>query len=302
MSKIEIHADDYGVSLHNAKEIMQLIQADCLDSVSILPNMNCFDGAREYWFENIREKHVDISIHLNFVDGYAVSEKKNLSFLVDETGLFTVSWGKLFFYSFHPFLYKQVKEQLKIEIKAQIEKMINEYKLMDTSGGLRIDSHQHTHMIPIVMTAVTEVLAEMDIYVEYIRDSRELLMPYLTVLSKWSSHQWINLCKVFILNICSKMNRKCRESFPQKTMYLCGVFLSGEMDKARLEKLLTAYHKRTEKQNANLEVLFHPGIMLQSEIESCHNNKPTNQFYLSSNRTIERESLYEMKCIWDHFM
>ena len=42
--------------------------------------------------------------------------------------------------------------------------------------GLRIDSHQHTHMIPVVAEALFEVLEEQGWKASYIRDAKE---PFL---------------------------------------------------------------------------------------------------------------------------
>ena len=38
---------------------------------------------------------------------------------------------------------------------------------------LRIDSHQHTHMIPVVAEALFEVLEEQGWKVSYVRDAKE---------------------------------------------------------------------------------------------------------------------------------
>ena len=42
MSKPDIHADDYALTLNTSKDMLACMQAGRLDSISIVPNMSCF--------------------------------------------------------------------------------------------------------------------------------------------------------------------------------------------------------------------------------------------------------------------
>ena len=159
MKKIDVHADDYGLTMNTSIDIMEGVNAGKLNSISIMPNTTCFDVAKKYFFENVLENKMPlISVHLNFMEGYCVADKSKLSYLVDEDGLFCISWGTLVKYNYNYFIRKKVKEQLKVEIRAQLHKVIDAYGLLAEDKKLRVDSHQHTHMIPIVMEALIEVI------------------------------------------------------------------------------------------------------------------------------------------------
>ena len=77
------------------------------------------------------------------MEGRCLSEPEILEGLVDGEGHFCISWEKLFFQSWLPGR-SELKNKLKKEIFLQIEAVKKEFPEMDK---LRIDSHQHTHMI-----------------------------------------------------------------------------------------------------------------------------------------------------------
>ena len=160
MNKIDVHADDYGLTLNTSRDIMEGINAGKLHSISIMPNTTCFDKTREYFYNHIeRDKMPVISVHLNFMEGYCVSDKSELGYLVEE-GLFHISWGTLVKYNYNFVIRNKVKEQLKKEIKAQLFRVIEGYHLLENGRKLRVDSHQHTHMIPAVFKALIKALTE----------------------------------------------------------------------------------------------------------------------------------------------
>ena len=51
MRKVDVHADDYGLTLNTSKDIMEGINAGKLNSISIMPNTTCFEEAREYFYK-----------------------------------------------------------------------------------------------------------------------------------------------------------------------------------------------------------------------------------------------------------
>ena len=201
MKKIDVHADDYGLTLNTSIDIMEGIKAGKLKSISVMPNTSCFEIARNYFYANIDEAKMPvISVHLNFMEGYCIADKSKLSYLVDEEGLFNISWGNLVKYNYNLMIRSKVKEQLKIEIEAQLKKVICGYHLLDDKRKLRVDSHQHTHMIPIVMEALIEVIKEKKYSTEYIRISKEPWDVYLKKVQFLLSYRIINMIKVMVLN------------------------------------------------------------------------------------------------------
>ena len=49
MTKIETHADDYGLTMEASKKILQCVKEGKLSAVSILPNLSCFEEAALLW-------------------------------------------------------------------------------------------------------------------------------------------------------------------------------------------------------------------------------------------------------------
>ena len=257
-----------------------------------MPNTTCFEETKEYFYKNIDENHMPkISVHLNFMEGYCVSNKAELGYLVDKEGLFNISWGTLVKYNYNFTVRKKVKAQLKTEIKAQLQRVIDGYHLLDGGKRLRVDSHQHTHMIPIVMESLLEVIEEEKIPTEYIRISQEPWIVYLKKVHLIFSYRVINMIKVIILNWYSIKGEKLLKAAGIPTMLLSGVFLSGKMDTSRVKELLPDLKKTADKKNVQLEVLFHPGSALKEEIGMEFNHPDANEFYLSSNRQIEYKAM-----------
>lgn len=292
---MDIHADDYGLTMQTSIDIMEGVKAKKLNSISIMPNTTCFDTAREYFFKNINREHMPLcSVHLNFMEGYCAAEKEKLNYLVDKEGLFTISWGKLIKYNYFPFVRNKVKKQLKTEIKAQIDKTTQAYGLLEDGKKLRVDSHQHTHMIPLVMEALLEVIEEERYPIEYIRISKEPWIVYIKQLKLIPTYRVINLIKVMVLNWYSHKDEKLLRKQSLSSMLLSGVFLSGKMDAKRMKILLPHLEKYAQKKKLPLEVLFHPGSALKEEIGKEFNHPDANEFYLSPNRKIEYKAMMEL--------
>lgn len=295
MKKIDVHADDYGLTMQTSRDIMEGIKAKKLNSISIMPNTTCFEAARDFFFENLNREHMPLcSVHLNFMEGYCVADKEELSYLVDKEGLFIISWGKLVEYNYIPKVRDKVKKQLKTEIKAQIEKTVRAYGLLEQGKKLRVDSHQHTHMIPLVMEALLEVVEEERYPTEYIRISREPWTVYIKQLKLLPTYRVINLIKVMVLNWYSRRDEKLLKKKGLPSMLLSGVFLSGKMDGERVKILLPGLEKYAQKKGLSLEVLFHPGSALEEEIGKEFNHPDANEFYLSENRKTEYKAMMDL--------
>lgn len=135
----------------------------------------------------------------------------------------------------------RIKKQLKAEIKAQTDRFTD---FFGTSNAIRFDSHQHTHMIPICYWALLEVIVEQHYRTEYIRITKEPIMPFLQDISLWKTYRYINWIKNLLLNFYApEMERTIEKNKPSwqdanAPMFLWGVLMSGKMDKKRVTKLL----------------------------------------------------------------
>lgn len=296
MNQIDIHADDYALSMNASRIILQAVNQGQLHSTSILPNMSCFEEAAELWKSELKEgMNPHLSIHLNFMEGYSCSEPKKVSLLTDENGLFTVGWIGLVKYDHNRKKRKEVKAQLKTEIRAQIQKVAGTYRLGEKGQKLRIDSHQHTHMIPLVMEALLEVIDEDRLAVEFIRNTREDWRIYLTKPGMYPTYRLINIIKVILLNWYSYRNEKLLKNRNLTPMVFFGLLFSGKMDYERVSCFLPGLQKRCEKKGRMLEVTLHPGGLLEEEISGEFNDPSSLHFYLSKGREIEKDTLEKMR-------
>ena len=295
MSKIEIHADDYALTMNTSRRILEGVNAGKLNGISVLANMESYDKALELWKKELKkERNPKISVHLNFMEGHCLASKNDVELLVDKRGYFRLSWMDLVKYNYNPLRYKEVKKQLKTEIKEQLHKVIMDYGLMD-AGKIRVDSHQHTHMIPIVMRALLEVLEEDNISTEYIRISKEVIWPYVKQVKFYFTYRVINLVKVAILNFFAFEDEKLLKKRNIPSMILSGVFMSGHMDLERIAAILPDLRKSVNKRGVLLEILFHPGKALKEEVGEEFISPDANMFYLSSNREVEYQAMMKLE-------
>ena len=67
--------------------------------------------------------------------------------------------------------------------------------------------------------------------------------------------------------------------------------MSGRMDYERILKLYGAMNRKAERDNRVLEILFHPGMVLQEEVSAELGDAAAEEFYLTNDRHVEKESV-----------
>lgn len=308
MNRPDIHADDYALTLNTSKDMLECMRAGRLDSISIVPNMSCFEACMELFYEEIPKLPFLplMSVHLDFVEGRSLAGREAVPDLLKPgSDLMGLGWGGLFSASYLPGKRKKIKTQLKREIKAQlarvqkaIEKCMAIAKEAGVScgqRGLRIDSHQHAHMIPVVWEAVSEVISEEGYETEYIRNSKEVLGVFLTEVSLYKTYRPINFVKNRLLALYShRADRYCK-AHGMERMYLWGLVMSGRMDKGRIQKLYGKMKEKAEKDGRTLEILFHPGLTLPEEVTPEIAREAADDFYLRKDRHVEKAAVLHMK-------
>lgn len=308
MSKPDIHADDYALTLNTSKDMLACMRAGKLDSISIVPNMSCFEACMELLYEEIPNLPFLplMSVHLDFVEGRSLAGKEAVPDLTKpDSDLMGLGWGGLFGASYLPGKRRKIKSQLVREIKAQMKRVQEAVEkcrsIAEKSGvpcaqkGLRIDSHQHAHMIPVVWEAILETISEEGYQVEYIRNSKEVLGVFLTDASLYKTYRPINFVKNRLLNFYSyKVDRYCR-ACGMKPMYLWGLVMSGRMDKGRVARLYQKMREKAEKDGRTLEILFHPGLILPEEVTPEIAKEAAADFYLRKDRHLEMAAVLHMK-------
>ena len=293
MYEIDFHADDYAASVGNSKRILTLLQAGKVDSLSVITNMGCYGECmrmlRESW--ELFPKKPLLSVHINLIDGYRLSSPEKAQIIQN-------SWGHLFLHNFLPGR-KQLIHTLTREAQAQIRAFLEETKdLKDDQGNplpLRIDSHVHTHMIPMVFDALADALhqAGLQDQVRFIRCSSEPLSMFLFTPGVAGTLSPVSIIKNLTLHLLSHSVRgKLRQmGIPAGRVF--GIAMTGEMDLKRVSLLLPKMTKYAQRKNAHLEVMSHPGRTQESELVPEYGPDDRKAF-LSPKRDVEYEMLMNL--------
>lgn len=307
MLKTDIHADDYALTVNTSRDMLSCMLKGQLDSISVVPNMSCFQECIELFYQAIPKMPFlpKISVHLDFVEGHCLAPAGEVPLLVkDGSSLMGLAWGGLFTLSYLPWKRGAAKAQLKKEIKAQIDRVqeavIHAMDLAKKQGivcgqkNLRIDSHQHAHMIPVVWEALTEVIVEEHYEVEYIRNSKEMLGAFISEVSLWKTYRPINFVKNRLLALYSHRADRYAKEHHMKQMYLWGLVMSGHMDYDRIVRLYPKIAAKAGRDGRVLEILFHPGLTLPEEMSEEIGEEAARDFYLRQDRHVEMEAIKKM--------
>lgn len=235
MKKLIINADDFGQTKGITKAIIKAHKSGIVTSTTVIVNYPDFE---DYTVKEIN-KNLDLSygIHVNLVDGFALTGKSSLT---NKRGEF-LGLGK-FVYKLYTFQIKT--NDLEKEIEAQIIKLNSIVKISHA------DSHRHTHMMPGVFNTYLKVLKKNN--VDKIRLPNETLFQKIKYESKFNSTFFTKLLVTFVSNISKKKIKKL--NFKTTDKYL-GMSLLGaknnhlEMFKSILNKV----------ENGTCEILCHPG-------------------------------------------
>ncbi len=283
---ILFHADDYGASPEISKQILSCCRKGALNSLSVLPNSPhleaCMDLLAPY------RQSLQISIHLNLAEGPSAAGAEQVPLLVDGRGMFSISFLKLFLLSFTG-KRKELKRQLKAEMRAQLVRML---PYVET---LRLDSHQHYHMIPIVLESILETVSDLHREIAFLRIPAEPVLPFLLHPSLYLTYRPVNLVKQTVLRVLYGMDRRLLAPYRKNSAVFFGILLSGRMDLERVGKLLPSFLRIAERKGMPLEVLCHPGGTADADTLMDPDNRDCAGFYTSAGRKAERRMLMEIE-------
>ncbi len=283
---ILFHADDYGASPEISKQILSCCRKGALNSLSVLPNSphleECMDLLAPY------RQSLQISIHLNLAEGPSAAGAEQVPLLVDGRGRFSISFLKLLLLSFTG-KRKELKRQLKAEMRAQLVRML---PYVET---LRLDSHQHYHMIPIVLESILETVSDLHREIAFLRIPAEPVLPFLLHPSLYLTYRPVNLVKQTVLRVLYGMDRRLLAPYRKNSAVFFGILLSGRMDLERVGKLLPSFLRIAERKGMPLEVLCHPGGTADADTLMDPDNRDCVGFYTSAGRKAERRMLMEIE-------
>lgn len=284
MTKIEFHADDYGLFPTQSHRILDCHRNGNLNGISVMTNSahlaECMSDMHLF------SEEVAVSVHLNLIEGRSLS---GAPLLTDEAGNLSGSFGKLLLRSYLPGR-NRYRQQLKQELSAQIGEI---RKYFPEGTPVRLDGHAHYHMIPVVFDAMMDVIREENLPVSYIRIPREYLRIYLPHLKKLQEFSPINIVKVMILNFLS-LRAKIRYGKILKNLekkLFMGVFLSGRMYYENVIHLMPGALALAEKLGMGLEILGHPGGVFEQE-DIARITAPEDAAFLTNDLRNREKSLF----------
>lgn len=284
---VEYHADDYGLFPAQSRRILDCYENGALNGISIMPNSPYLAETMQ-WIAPYRDK-IAVTVHLNFMEGTALAGRDVVPDLVDANGNFSIGFGRLLLISYCPPLKRKYQAEVKAELKAQIQACL---PYLDTAH-VRLDGHGHYHMLPVIFDALAELIAEEGWQVDFIRVPMEDVAMYRRHRKEIHDFKFINYVKVAILNHLGRRNlRKHPELFRSaKPYYFCGVMLSGHMSWENVAPFLEDAKATAKSRGQNLELLFHPGAVLEEEDIARLTSKDDVTFLTSNWRAKEADAL-----------
>lgn len=299
-SNLIIHADDFGACEEVTENILDVYRNAHLTSVSILVNGLDFKRAMSVLAS---EKALKYSIHFNITEGPCMADKSKVPLLVSDKGMFNRSFFKILMNSYLPGA-KALKSQVKEELAAQLavfldtEDELGMARFLDDGRRIiRVDSHQHFHMIPMVLKCILEICDERKLFIEFLRIPHEPLGPIMTKPQFLFTYRPINFVKNRVLYVLAVMNHMRLKPYIRdgRSAVFFGMMMSCEMDVARALPLFDAFVKKANKKNRPLEILAHPGQCTDESNLMDVDNELCKEFYMSAKRMTEKEFLMSVK-------
>ena len=248
------HADDYGINISQAERILACRRKGRLNSVSLLVN-----SPEAGQCAAILPKDVRCRLHLNFREGKCLSDPRRLPLLTDREGRFKLSFGALLLLSV--LRKRELERELRTETRSQIERY---FSLMGEDCPLRIDSHGHYHMIPLVWDVLLTCCMDMGRRIEEIRIPAEPFGPVLGCRKIWGRIPVSGVIKNLLMHGFRFRNRLLGphpEGFDDRRTapLFFGMTFTTRMFPATVRCLLPSFQKLASREGRDLELMFHPG-------------------------------------------
>ena len=146
LGAVRVHADDLGLAPEVNRAIFALADAGCLQSASLLVNGPALADALAGLAEH---PQLEVCLHLNLSEGLPLAPPEQVPDLLDRQGRLALRFGSLLLASLLPArlaAVRRLRQQLALEIRAQIAA----FRAACPERPLRLDGHQHMHLLPIV--------------------------------------------------------------------------------------------------------------------------------------------------------
>ena len=235
MLRLIVNADDMGLTERVNEGILQAHQTGIVTSTSIIANGAAFEDAV------IRCKKVatlDVGVHLTLVEERPCLKPDLIPTLVD-------SAGRLHHHA-TAFVKKYIAGKIQLEevwreLEAQVRRVL--------SHGITVshlDSHQHLHMLPEILSTTVKLARKYDI--PAIRLPREPIRTYMFR----GAGALPRVLELMVLNgFCFLQQSRIK----LRTDHVAGFHIAGNLNKKNLQKLLQAL-----PDDGICELMCHPGL------------------------------------------
>lgn len=280
-----MHADDLGVSRGVTDGILECIDNGPVASTSLVANGAAF----EYAVRALRARpRVEVSVHLNLIEGPPVAPAADVDLLVDSHGLLRSSFQSL--WRAHALTSGATRRRLEAQVRAELSAQVR--KVRDAVGPdvpLRLDSHGHLHLIPFVFRIVADLCR--DLPAAGIRLVRE---PFFICAHEPRSHTLGGFGKHALLNMLAAHHRPAAQTRDiARDDWFVGTLLTGRMSAKAVDASLRRIRalSRGDAANASVEILFHPGGATPDEKAIWARYPAIGAYYFSPWRRFESEAL-----------
>ena len=223
MTKVIFHADDYGRSKNISRKIRDCINRGNITGISII--VGCYKFTKNE-INFLKKKCNNIRLHLN------LTEKTHYSHINFKT------------FSYQELVLMSLLGYKSEDLVKSIENQIIYFKKIFNLNRIKIDGHQHVHLVPCVNQIIENLKYKHKICeTRYIEE--KIFISDLFKISKITSIFKNLLLKFFSLFL--KKNIKSSSHF-------YGIVNTGEQNEEEIFKYLKNY-----KNKQNIEILFHPG-------------------------------------------
>ena len=294
----DCHADDLGLDESINDAIFDLADAGQLQGASLMvagPAVaHAVDGLRS-------RPQLKAYLHLVLSEGPPISPPDQIPLLIDAQGLLNLGFGQLLLASIWPSTHsRKLARQLATEIKAQILM----FQSLVGAQSLRVDGHQHIHLVPVVWRELLKL--EPALRPSWLRTIRE---PWPTAISNGCWLQSLlsaGLLKWLILSLLSAaLQPTLKRNQIATNSSFAGVLFTGRMAGATLRACFRCLSNQPPipgKDHATAPLLLiHPakgsawnqdGSQLACSIDSSYNR--SLGFYASSWRQKEYLSMAQL--------
>ena len=273
-----LHADDLGLAEGVDAAIIDLAQSGRLQGASLLANGPSAADAMEAW-RNLAEPP-PLTLHLCLTEGHRLAKCPDLP----------SGFGTLLLASLLPWQRRRIAPQLRTVLQQQISR----YRQLTGLSHIRLDGHQHIHLVPLVLDAVLDLAPSESI--TWMRTTREPLPEGLSLRLWWRSLQTGGLIKWLVLQLLSGLAiPRLRRAGLETNLRFAGVLFSGSMFGTAFRRSWeTAYSSNTIHPDTRPVVLIHPALIDASAGIDQEIFQQSVAFFNSTNRQKEWTSAQQL--------